>query len=118
MSSNQKRGPKTNAEKEVLRKNVFSRPTFLDSMPTRGEKARAIALLSEQLKNMSSSECVAYKVPDFIDKFKADKYPLPREMSYVRNQLKTAYGVKSPKVICQDSTVYIWTGFSGNGNGK
>ena len=109
-----RRGPKTNAEKEVLRKNVFSRPTFLDSLPSRGEKAKAIALLSEQLKNMNSTECVALKVPDFIDRFKADKYPLPRELTYVRTQLRVAYGVKNPKIACHDSMVYIWTGFNGN----
>jgi len=66
---------------------------------------------------MSSTECVALRVPDFIERFKADKYPLPRELTYVRTQLKTAYGVANPRVACHDSMVYIWTGFS-NGNGK
>ncbi len=108
-----KKGPRTNSEKEVLRKNVFSRPTFLDSMPTRGDKARAISMLAEQLKAMSSSECVAYKVPDFVEKFKADKYPLSKEMQYVRNQLKSAYGVKHPRVVNHEETIYFWAGFNG-----
>ena len=109
-----KKGPRTNKEKEMLRKNVCSRPVFLDSLPSRGGKAKEIAILSEQLKSMASSECVHYNMNEFVEKFIVTK-PVKQELAYIRNQLKVR-GIRVPRSAENDGIIYFW--YNGICNGK
>lgn len=97
---------------EVLRKDVFKRPTFLDAMPSKGQRGRAIALLSEKLKAMDSDETVAHSVNDFTDLFAVKNGELAYVMGYVKSQLRSIYKIINPRVHLEDSSgkIYIWRG--------
>jgi len=102
-----KRGRKPKAEVEHLRQNIFQRPSFLDDVPLRGDKARAIHSLSKKLKLIKDTECVVYTVTEFSEKFKAKN--IKATLSYVKTELKRRYGIKKVKTH-QDETgrIYIW----------
>ena len=102
-----KRGRKPKAETDALKQNVFQRPSFLDDVPTRGEKARAIHTLSKKLKIIKDTECVIYTANEFVEKFKAKD--INKTLSYAKNELKKRYGIKKVRSH-QDETgrIYIW----------
>ncbi len=107
-----RRGRKPAEVNEVLRKDVFKRPEFLDRMPSKGQRGKAIAMLSEKIRAMSSSETVAHSVNEFIEMFAVKDGELQKVMNYVRAQLRSAYSVKEPRVHHETTSgkIYIWSG--------
>lgn len=107
-----KRGPKTKEENEVLRKNVFKRPEFLDAMPSKGQVGRQIALLSVKLKAMGSDETVAHSVNEFSELFAVKNGDIQKTLNYCRAQLRNIYDIPNPRLHLETSTgkIYIWRG--------
>jgi len=105
-------GRKSKEENEVLRKNVFKRPSFLDAMPSKGQCGRQIALLSAKLKAMDSTETVVHGLNEFSEMFNVKNGDLKKVISYVKTQLKNQYDVPNVRIHIEDSTgkVYVWRG--------
>lgn len=102
-----KRGRKPRIVHDEYKKNVFERPEFLNDVPARGDKARAIHMLSKKLKYLEGTEVVMYTIPEFVELFKAKN--IKATMNYIKNQLKTLYS--QPKVRIHDDgsgKIYIW----------
>lgn len=105
-----RRGPKSKEVNEVLRKNVFKRPEFLDKMPSKGQRGKAIAMLSEKIKNMTTDESVVYSVNDFVDIFTVKDGSLQKTMNYMKTRLKKVHGIKEPRIHHESTCgkIYIW----------
>jgi len=107
-----RRGRKPKEVNEVLRKDVFKRPEFLDAMPSKGQRGRAIALLSEKLKSMGSDETVCHGVNEFTEMFAVKNGDIRKAMNYTKSQLRSIYNVPNPRIHLEDSSgkIYIWRG--------
>lgn len=90
---------KTKAPVDVaeFRGNIFKRPDFLDTLPQKGQKGKAIAMLSEKLKLCENSEAVIYPIQEFRDKFHA-KGTLKKETTYIIVQLRLKHNHPSVRV--------------------
>ena len=105
-----RRGPKPKIVNDALRKNVFKRPEFLDSMPSKGQRGREIALISSKLKAMSGDEAIVHDIVEFCERFKCEIEVLPKIIQYIKTQLKNNYGIKTPRVHhdIHNGKIYIW----------
>ena len=106
-----RRGRKPKEVNEALRKEVFKRPEFLDKMPSKGQRSREIALLSEKLKHINNDECVVHSMVEFMERFMVKEGDVKKTCAYIKTQLKVVYDVRFPRVHIDNhmGKVYFWT---------
>ena len=104
-----KRGRKSKQEVTELRNNIVQRPSFLDTLPQRGTKGKAVAILSAKIKQCANSETVVYTIQEFNERFDVKK-DMKYEITYIKTQLRTNYGHTKVKSYFDNEMgrVYFW----------
>ena len=96
-------------EDNTLRKNIFERPDFLNSLPSKGGKAMAIAKLSEKMKLCKSTETVVYTFEEMKERFPS-KSSLKQDVAYIQSQLRYVYKRAHIRTHIDNESqrVYFW----------
>lgn len=89
---------------EGFESNIVERPHYVDKMVGRGENKTRILKLCEAVKALPAGHSLAFRVPDFEDKFGPYK---KQKLQTMKLSMKN-FGVEHPRIVFDNGVIHIW----------
>ena len=104
-------------EIEISKENIFERPAFLNSMPTRGKRYKQASFDAERIKKLSATACISYTVAEFVEKY-AVRGKLKQACSGIKTYFRKKRGLKDPRIEESDGRIWMWDVWTAGRGGK